>query len=95
MNALLALSRLIDTVNEHIGRAVTWLILAMVLVSTGNACGRYFANASSNAWLELQWYLFAAVFLLCAGYALLRDEHIRVGPRCGSTCSARFSSSCR
>lgn len=78
MKALLALSRVIDTVNEHVGRAVYWLILAAVLVSSANAMMRYTFNLSSNAWLELQWYLFAAVFLLCAGHTLLHNEHIRI-----------------
>ena len=78
MKALLALSRVIDTVNEHVGRAVYWLILAAVLVSSVNAMMRYTFNMSSNAWLEAQWYLFAAVFLLCAGHTLLHNEHIRI-----------------
>ncbi len=78
MNALLTISRAIDALNERIGRAVTWLVLAMALVSTFNAVARYLFNRSSNAWLELQWYLFAAVFLLCAGYTLLHNEHIRI-----------------
>ena len=78
MKQLLALSRAIDWVNEHIGRAVYWLVLAMVLISAGNATTRYTLNIASNAWLELQWYLFAAVFLLCAGYTLLHNEHIRI-----------------
>jgi TRAP-type mannitol/chloroaromatic compound transport system permease small subunit len=78
MKLLLALSRTIDALNERVGRAVFWLILAMALVSTTNALFRYALNQSSNAWLELQWYLFAAVFLLCAGYTLLNDEHIRI-----------------
>ena len=78
MKALIALSRLIDAVNEHVGRAVYWLVLAAVLVSAVNAMMRYTFNLSSNAWLELQWYLFAAVFLLCAGHTLLHNEHIRI-----------------
>ncbi|MFL6580553.1 MAG: TRAP transporter small permease subunit, partial [Burkholderiales bacterium] len=61
MKALLKLSRAIDAVNERVGRIVIWLILAMALVSTVNALVRYVFNRSSNAWLELQWYLFAAV----------------------------------
>ena len=72
------LSRGIDAVNERIGRAVYWLVLAMVLVSAGNAIIRKTLNMSSNAWLELQWYLFSAVFLLCAAYTLLRNEHVRI-----------------
>lgn len=78
MKALLALSRLIDGINEYVGRAVYWLVLAAVLVSSVNAMMRYTFNLSSNAWLELQWYLFAAVFLLCAGHTLLHNEHIRI-----------------
>jgi TRAP-type mannitol/chloroaromatic compound transport system permease small subunit len=78
LNALLGLSRLIDTINEHIGRAVYWLILVTVLVSAANATSRYALDRASNAWLELQWYLFAAVFLLCSGYTLLHNEHIRI-----------------
>ncbi len=78
MNALLALSRAIDAVNRRVGRAVTWLILLAVLVSAINATVRKLFNVSSNAWLELQWYLFGAVFLLAAGYTLLKNEHVRV-----------------
>jgi len=78
MLALLRLSRLIDTLTEQVGRAARWLILLAVLISAGNAVARYAFNASSNAWLEIQWYLFAAVFLLCAGYALKHNQHVRV-----------------
>src|SRR4249920_205258 len=78
MKLLLAVSRAIDALNERVGRVVLWLVLIMVLVSSGNAVSRYALNLSSNAWLELQWYLFAAVFLLCAGYTLLHNEHIRI-----------------
>lgn len=78
MQVLLKISRAIDALNERIGRIVLWLVLAMELVSTVNALIRYLFNESSNAWLELQWYLFAAVFLLCAGYTLLHNEHIRI-----------------
>jgi TRAP-type mannitol/chloroaromatic compound transport system permease small subunit len=77
------LSALIDTINEKIGLSIRWLILIMVVVSSGNATVRYIFNYSSNAWLEVQWYLFAAVFLLCAGYTLLRNEHIRIDVVCG------------
>lgn len=72
------MSRLIDALNERVGRAVYWLVLAAVVVSSGNAVVRYAFNLSSNAWLEIQWYLFAAVFLLSAGYTLLHNEHIRI-----------------
>ncbi len=75
---LLRLSHLIDRLNVAVGKAIYWLILASVLVSSGNAVIRYTFNRSSNAWLEIQWYLFAAVFLLCSGYTLLRNEHIRI-----------------
>jgi len=78
MELLLSLSRAIDWLNERVGRTVLWLVLLMVLVSAGNAVSRYALNLSSNAWLELQWYLFAAVFLLCSGYTLLHNEHIRI-----------------
>ena len=78
VDALMRLSRGIDAVNERIGRAVYWLVLVMVLVSAGNAIIRKTLNMSSNAWLELQWYLFSAVFLLCAAYTLLKNEHVRI-----------------
>ena len=78
MNALLALSRGIDALNSLIGRTVTWLVLAAVVISAGNAIVRKAFNYSSNAWLEVQWYLFSAIFLLCAAYTLLRNEHIRI-----------------
>ena len=78
MHTLLRLSGLIDALTERVGRAVRWLVLVAVLVSAGNALVRYAFNRSSNAWLEIQWYLFAAVFLLCAGYALKHNQHVRV-----------------
>lgn len=78
MSALLALSRAIDTVNEFIGKWVAWLILVSILVSAGNAVIRKALNTSSNAWLELQWYLFGAAFLLAAAYTLKQNEHIRI-----------------
>ncbi len=78
MQFLLRVSGLIDALNERIGKIVGWCILLSVLVSTINASLRYSLNIASNAWLELQWYLFAAVFLLCSGYTLLRNEHIRI-----------------
>jgi TRAP-type mannitol/chloroaromatic compound transport system permease small subunit len=78
VGALLGLSRLIDGLNERVGRLVYWLVLVAVLISAGNATIRYTLDTSSNAWLELQWYLYSAVFLLCAGYTLLRNEHIRI-----------------
>ena len=78
MKALLTISRAIDATNERIGRLLLWLVLIVVLVSAGNAMSRYLLNLASNAWLELQWYLFAAIFLGCAGYTLLHNEHIRI-----------------
>ena len=78
MRLLISCSRLIDALNERIGRAVAWLVLAAVLVSAANAIARYALNLSSNAWLEIQWYLFSAIFLLAAGYALLHDAHVRI-----------------
>ncbi len=78
MQSLLALSRLIDAANTRIGRLSCWLVLAAVLVSSGNAVMRKAFDLSSNAWLELQWYMFAAVFLLGGGYTLLRQEHVRI-----------------
>ena len=78
MKALLALSRWIDALNERVGKATYWLILVAVLVSTGNAVVRYTFDMSSNAWLEIQWYLFSFVFLFCAGYTLLHNQHVRI-----------------
>jgi TRAP-type mannitol/chloroaromatic compound transport system permease small subunit len=78
MAGLLAIARGIDRVNELIGRWVSWLILLAVVVSAGNAVVRKTFNASSNAWLELQWYLFGAAFLLAAAYTLKQNEHIRI-----------------
>jgi TRAP-type mannitol/chloroaromatic compound transport system permease small subunit len=78
MGGLLALSRASDTVTAFIGRHIIWLILAAILVSAINAIIRKAFDISSNAWLELQWYLFSAVFLLAASYTLQRDDHIRI-----------------
>lgn len=78
MSVLLKLSRLIDALNEFVGRWLAWLVLAAVLISAGNAAVRKVFDTSSNAWLEIQWYLFAAVFLLAAGYTLLRQEHVKI-----------------
>lgn len=78
MNALLALSRGIDWLNERVGRIALWLILASVVISAANAVIRKAFDYSSNAWLEIQWYLFAAVFLLAAGYTFLHNEHVRI-----------------
>lgn len=78
MAGLLALSRAIDRLNEIIGKLVAWAILLSILVSAGNAVIRKAFNMSSNAWLELQWYLFGAAFLLAAAYTLKQNEHIRI-----------------
>jgi len=78
MKLCLGLSRAIDATNEWVGRLTYWLILAAVLISTGNAVIRYAFNRSSNAWLEIQWYLFSFVFLFCAGYTLLHNQHVRI-----------------
>ena len=78
MKPLLRLSGLIDALNERVGRLSYWLILVMVLISAGNATVRYAFDRSSNAWLEIQWYLFSAVFLFCAGYTLLHNQHVRI-----------------
>ncbi len=78
MRAILQLAHWIDALNERVGRSVSWLVLVTVVLSAGNAVSRKGFNLSSNALLEIQWYLFAAVFLLCAGYTLKRNEHVRV-----------------
>jgi TRAP-type mannitol/chloroaromatic compound transport system permease small subunit len=78
LRALLAVSRGIDAVSAVLGQAVYWLVLAAVLVSAGNATSRKVLSISSNAWLELQWYLFGAAYLLAAAYTLQRNEHIRI-----------------
>jgi TRAP-type mannitol/chloroaromatic compound transport system permease small subunit len=78
MGGLLTLARGIDRLNEFIGRWVAWLILLSILISAGNAVIRKAFNVSSNAWLELQWYLFGAAFLLAAAYTLKQNEHIRI-----------------
>lgn len=78
MSGALALSRAIDALTTFVGKAAAWLILASVLVSATNAVVRAFLNVSSNAWLELQWYLFGAAFMLAAAYTLKQNEHIRI-----------------
>lgn len=78
MGVLLALSRQIDRVSEKIGKAVYWLVLIAVLISAGNAVMRYSINYSSNSLLEIQWYLFSAIFLLAAAYTLQKNEHVRI-----------------
>lgn len=75
---LLKISSWIDRLNKTVGGAVAWLTLVVVVVSAVNAVVRKLFSVSSNAWLELQWYLFGAIFLLAAGYTFLRNEHVRV-----------------
>jgi TRAP-type mannitol/chloroaromatic compound transport system permease small subunit len=78
VNALLAFSRSVDRLNEAVGKSTIWLILIVVLISAGNAVFRYAFDWSSNGLLEIQWYMFSAIFLLCAGYVLYKNEHIRI-----------------
>ncbi len=78
MEALLVLSRSIDAVTTWLGRRVAWLIVAAIFVSAGNAIVRKVLDQSSNAWLELQWWMFGAVFLLAAPWTLSSNEHIRI-----------------
>lgn len=86
MNTLLKLSRHIDILTERIGKAAVWTVLVVVLISAGNALMRYTVNYSSNAYLEIQWYLFGLIFLSCAGYTLMCNEHVRI-----DIISGRFS----
>ncbi len=86
MDFLLSLSKRIDQLSEWIGRWVAWLVLAAVLISAANAVSRKAFELSSNAFLEIQWYLFAAVFLLASGYTMLRQEHVKI-----DVISGRFS----
>jgi TRAP-type mannitol/chloroaromatic compound transport system permease small subunit len=83
---LLSISKRIDQFSEWMGRWVAWLVLAAVLISATNAVIRKAFNMSSNAYLEIQWYLFAAVFMLAAGYTLMRQEHVKI-----DVISGRFS----
>ena len=78
MSFLLSLSRFIDGLNEKIGHGISWALLLAVIICTGNAVIRYLFNMSSNGWLEIQWYLFAAIFLLATSYTLRRNEHVRI-----------------
>lgn len=83
MQRLLGMTRVIDAFTVRLGRIVSWLALAMVLIGAYNAITRYLGryigvNLSSNAYIEAQWYLFSLLFLLCAGYALQQDSHVRV-----------------
>jgi TRAP-type mannitol/chloroaromatic compound transport system permease small subunit len=78
LNALLGVSRAIDALSERIGRVIAWLVLITVLISAANATVRKLFDYSSNSYLEVQWYLFSAIFLVGAGYTLLRNEHVRI-----------------
>jgi TRAP-type mannitol/chloroaromatic compound transport system permease small subunit len=78
MTPLLKLSGVIDRINEVIGKLIMWLVLAAVLISSGNAIIRKAFNIGSNAFLEIQWYLFAAVFMLGVGYVMLKNAHVRI-----------------
>ncbi len=78
MNALLQWSRWIDALNRAMGKITIWLVLITTLISAGNAIVRKIFDSSSNALLEIHWYLFAAVFLLGAGYGLLNNAHVRI-----------------
>lgn len=78
MGILLKISKLIDALNEWIGKLTMWLVLAAVVISAGNAVMRKAFNLSSNAYLEVQWYLFAAVFMLGVGYVFLHNGHVRI-----------------
>lgn len=86
MSALLKFSATVDLINAFVGRNVKWLVLVAVLVSAGNAMSRYLFSYASNAMLELQWYLYAAVFTVAAGYTLMVNEHVRI-----DVMSQRFS----
>ena len=74
----MAVSRAIDKLNDTVAAAVAWALLLAVIICAGNALIRYTFNNSSNAWLEIQWYLFAAVFMLASPHTLRRDEHVRI-----------------
>lgn len=78
MQFLISLSRKIDTINEKIGKAISWALLLAVLICTLNSVARYALNSSSNAWMEIQWYLYGAVFLLVAPYTLQQNGHVRI-----------------
>lgn len=78
MKGFLALARVIDALNRYLGQAVAWAVLAAILISSGNAILRRLFGMSSNAWLEMQWYLFGAVVMLCAAWALRDGAHVRV-----------------
>lgn len=86
MTLLLKLSQLIDLLNERVGKGAFWLVLIMTVISAGNASYRFIFDDSSNGLLEIQWYLFSAIFLLCAAYTLQKNEHVRI-----DVISSRFS----
>jgi TRAP-type mannitol/chloroaromatic compound transport system permease small subunit len=90
MRLLLRAAYSIDALNERIGRAIYWLVLAAALISTLNALTRYLFESASNAALEAQWYMFALIFLFAAGYTLRHDGHVRIDVIYG-----RFSPSAR
>jgi TRAP-type mannitol/chloroaromatic compound transport system permease small subunit len=75
---LLKLSQLIDWLNARVGKGAFWLVLIMTVISAGNAVVRFTINYSSNGLLEIQWYLFAAIFMLCSPYTLQKNEHVRI-----------------
>lgn len=90
MKLLLSISQFIDALTDRIGKLAMWLVLATTLISAGNAIIRKVFGTSSNAWLEIQWYLFAAVFMLGSGYAFLKNAHVRI-----DFVSSRFSARTR
>ncbi|MBI3545798.1 MAG: TRAP transporter small permease subunit [Gammaproteobacteria bacterium] len=78
MKSWIRIAKAIDTLNERIGRGACWLVLVVTLISAANALSRYGLGMSSNAWLEIQWYLFGAIFLLAAGFTLKHNGHVRI-----------------
>lgn len=78
MHALLAVSRIIDSINSRLGKWVSWLILIVVIISAANAVSRKLLGLSSNAWLELQWIMFSVIFMVCSPWTLMSNEHIRI-----------------
>ena len=78
MKSLLSLSRFIDALNKRLGHVASWMVLLAAVISAGNAISRYAVDVSSNGWLEIQWYMFSAMFMLGASYTLCRNEHVRV-----------------
>ena len=78
MGFLIQISKLIDALNDRLGVAANWMVLAACLISAGNAMSRYAFDLSSNAWLEVQWYLFAAIVMFGASHTLRKNEHVRV-----------------